>query len=361
MFDIKFFRNVAGLKEKIVSRKMNKSDADTILREFDALRDRKPFVFNIETTNYCNMRCVMCPRTTLMTRKNIWIDDEMFERVLDQMRPHSAEDLRIFWDFVYGKYNLDAETRSENGFYFHISSRCVTLHGYGEPLLDKNIIRRVEACTKRNIPTYFSCVPANIDLEKVEALMRSGLTVLKFSIDALDDEKQRQIRGRRANFHIAYEKILKVLDLKRAGGYKTTIVPTMIVMGTDESARAMHREFLDLWKDKDVFAYVKSLDNRWLYQADSALQNRSHYADQYCEFPWTSLTVMADGSVVPCTQDYDAEMCMGNVNEQSLEEIWNSEKYAEFRRWHVTGEFPKGFKCAGRCDLKKLHSYLDRT
>lgn len=361
MFDIKFFQKAAPTKEKIVAGEKGAGDVDAILREFDALRAPKPFVFNIETTNYCNMRCVMCPRTELMTRKNIWIDDEMFENVLDQMRPHSDEDLKAFWDFVHGRYDMDEETRTENGFYFHVSSRCVTLHGYGEPLLDKNIIRRVSACTERGIPTYFSCVPANIDVEKIEELMRAGLTVLKFSVDALDDEKQRAIRGRRNNFHAAYEKILTVLDMKAAQGLKTRIVVTMLVMGADETSRAMHQEFMDLWKGRDVFAYVKSLDNRWLYESDENLKNRSHYDDQYCEFPWTSLTVMADGSVVPCTQDYDAEMCMGNVNEQSLEEIWNGEKYREFRRWHATGEFPEGFKCAGRCDLKKMHSYIKKA
>lgn len=360
MFDIKFFQKVTPLKERIVAGELGRSDEKAVIGELEALRSPKPFVFNIETTNYCNMRCVMCPRTELMTRKNIWIDDEKFESVLDQMRPHSEEDLKGFWDFVYDKYNLDSEIRTENGFYFQVSARCVTLHGYGEPLLDKNIVRRIQACAARNIPTYFSCVPANIDVEKIDELMRSGLTVIKFSIDALDDEKQREIRGKRNNFHAAYEKVLQVLEMKKAKGHKTIVVPTMLVMQANDEARAMHRQFMDLWKGKDVHAYVKSLDNRWLYDADSGLKNTSHYMDQYCEFPWTSLTVMADGSVVPCTQDYDAEMRMGNVNEQTLEEIWNGEKYADLRRWHVTGDFPEGFKCAGRCDLKKLHSYLKK-
>ena len=108
----------------------------------------------------------------------------------------------------------------------------------------------------------------------------------------------------------------------------------------------------------DVFAYVKSQDNRWYLEDDEELQNQSHFAKQYCEYPWTSLSVMADGSVVPCTQDYDVEMVLGNVREQTLEEIWNGEKYREFRRMHITGEFPKGYKCSERCDLTLLHEFL---
>ncbi len=91
---------------------------------------------------------------------------------------------------------------------------------------------------------------------------------------------------------------------------------------------------------------------------DEALQNKSHYASQYCEFPWTSLTVMSNGNIVPCTQDYDAEMIFGNIKKDSLEDIWNGEKYKEFRQWHIDGSFPKGNKCNERCDLKKIYHYL---
>ena len=39
-----------------------------------------------------------------------------------------------------------------------------------------------------------------------------------------------------------------------------------------------------------------------------------------------STTIMADGNVVPCTQVSNSELVMGNINENSLDEIWNSEK-----------------------------------
>ena len=116
--------------------------------------------------------------------------------------------------------------------------------------------------------------------------------------------------------------------------------------------------FMELWKGQDVFAYVKSQDNRWLLEQDDEMVNHSHYETQYCEYPWTSLTVMADGSVVPCTQDYDTEMIFGNVKENSLEEIWNGEAYKKFRRINITGEYPPGHKCFERCDQKKLYQYF---
>lgn len=358
MYDIEFFQQAHGVKEDIVSGKLGAKDAEYIIKSFDDIRARKPFVFNIETTNYCNMTCVMCPRTSLMTRKNIWIDDDIFMKALAEVRSQPAEKFEAFLDFVKSKYHLSNDSRDENAFYFRVVSRCLILHGYGEPLLDKNIVARVRACTERGIPTYFSCVPANITVERAEELMQAGLTVLKFSMDGLDDELQKQVRGPRNNFEKSYRTILDVLKLKAERNYPTQIVPTMIALSDDPEARDMHEKFRALWERYDVFAYVKSQDNRWYYEGDPAIQNRSHYHQQYCEYPWTSLTVMADGSVVPCTQDYDTELRLGNIHENSLEDIWNGEEYRRLREWHVNGSFPKGHKCSERCDQKKLCGYL---
>ena len=358
MFDINFFQKVAPYKDQIVVGDFRLSDAKAIEQELEALRIKKPKVFNIETTNYCNMKCVMCPRTTLMTRKNIWIEDDTFLKIINQIQPYSNQDLEKFWDFIESEYGLTGDEPNENAFYFHVVSRCVILHGYGEPLLDKNIIERIKVCSERGIPTYFSCVPANLTLERAREVMDAGLTVFKFSIDALDDEWQKKIRGSQNNFNASYSTILEIIDLKETRGYNTLLVPTMIALSGDTTSRQIHSRFMELWKGKDVFAYVKSQDNRWLLEEDASMANRSHYETQYCEFPWTSLTVMADGSVVPCTQDYDTEMVLGNVNEQALKEIWNGKPYKKLRRMHITGEFSEDHKCQKRCDQKKLYQYL---
>jgi len=358
MYDIQFFEKSEALKKQIISGALGESDVMAIEQAFDGLRDRVPHLFNMETTNYCNMTCVMCPRTSLMTRENQWIDENLFEGVLDQISAHDENDLEEFWKFVRETYGITFDQRHENAFYFYIVSRCVILHGYGEPLVDKNIISRVEACTKRGIPTYFSCVPANVSVKRADRVMTAGLNVLKFSIDALDDEEQKRVRGRLNNFEDSYKTVLEIVEMKAKKGHSTIIVPTMIALADDQQSKEMHQEFLELWKDLDVFAYVKSQDNRWYHEEDGELENKSHYASQYCEYPWTSLTIMADGSVVPCTQDYDCEMALGNAHENSLDEIWNGERYAEFRHWHVSGDFPAGHKCAERCDQVKLFQRL---
>jgi len=358
MYDINFFQKTNLLKDKITNARLSKSDCNDIIAELDALKSLKPKIYNIETTNYCNMKCVMCPRTIYMTRKNVWINDEMFEKLTDYIKTYNEQELNDFFNWVEKDYKQSIGEMSENGFYFSIVSNHLVLHGFGEPFLDKNLLSRIETCEKKKIPTYFSCTPATMTVEKAEKAMLAGLGVLKFSLDALDEKKIQKIRGKRANFSESVEKILHLVEFKKKNKLKTLLVPCMIDLAMEESDKDMHKEFLDFWKDKDVFAYIKSQDNRWLYENDEDLKSKSHYSRQYCEYPWLSLSIMADGNVVPCTQISNNEIVLGNVNESSLEEIWNGPKYKELRKMHVTGNFTENHKCNSRCDMKKLYQYL---
>jgi len=358
MYDVNFFKETDKLKKRLMSGQATSDEILGLESQFEMIRSKEPHIFNVETTNHCNMTCVMCPRTSLMTREIAWIGDEVFENTLDQITAHSDVDLERFWKFIENAYGITFSEKSENAFYFYVVSRCIILHGYGEPLVDKNIVKRVAACTDRGIPTYFSCVPANLSVKRAESVMKAGLTVLKLSIDALDDENAKIIRGPFNNYEKAYKTILDIVKLKAEKGYKTLIVPTMIELNSDSSSQKKQQEFLDLWKDLDVYAYVKSQDNRWYYEEDQLITNKSHYASQYCEYPWTSMTVMANGDVVPCTQDYDCEMKLGNVKDNTLREIWNGKEYRDLREWHVNGNFPDSYKCADRCDQRKLFEVI---
>jgi len=360
MFDIDFFKNSFSLKKKICSRNLTINEAEAIEQELEKLRSKYPTIFNIETTNYCNMKCVMCARTIYMKRKNIWIEDELFEKMLNKINAYKKNTLENFWNWLETEHDVDPSEISENGFYFSVVSRCLILHGFGEPFLDKYLIKRLKACKEKNIPTYFSCTPATMTIEKATAAMEAGLTVLKFSLDAMDDESIKSVRGKKANYFESIDKINALIKIKKERNFKTLLVPCMIAFNNDEKNKKLHQDFLNFWKDKDVYAYVKSQDNRWLFEQNKNLENKSHYAKQYCEYPWSSLTIMADGNVVPCTQISNNEIVLGNVNEQSLEEIWNGEKYKELRSMHITGKFSKDHKCDKKCDQVKIYEYLNK-
>lgn len=359
MIDINFFKETNNIKNKITKKSFSLDDVSIINSEFEKLRKKIPYIYNIETTNYCNMTCIMCPRTLYMTRKNIWIDDVLFEKITDQVLKYSDTELDEFTKWLENEYKHDSKEISENGFYFSTVAKSLVLHGFGEPFLDKKLVQRIEICTRKKIPTYFSCTPATMQVDKAKEVMRAGLGVLKFSLDAMGEKEIQKIRGKRANFQDSVEKILELLEFKEKNNLKTILVPCMIDMAEKNEDFDMHNDFLNFWKDKKVFAYIKSQDNRWLYDNEESLKkNLSHYSKQYCEYPWISCSIMSEGNVVPCTQISNNEIVLGNINTQSLTDIWNGEEYQKLRKMHLTGNFPKGHKCNEKCDMKKVYQYL---
>jgi radical SAM protein with 4Fe4S-binding SPASM domain len=47
---------------------------------------------------------------------------------------------------------------------------------------------------------------------------------------------------------------------------------------------------------------------------------------------WHSCVITWDGKVVPCCFDKDAKFVLGDLTQQTFEEIWNGKKYQDFRK-----------------------------
>ena len=185
MLDIKFYQKIAELKKKIELGLID--DSDYVANEMELARSQDAIVFNIETTNVCNMKCKMCPRTTLMTRSIKTMDTQVFRNVVKQINPHSQSEWQEWEDFVVENYGISPSAESENHFFLYVIPKVVVLHGFGEPVLDKEISQKVGLLTDRKIPSYFSCNPANINIKKMEDIFKSGLSYIKFSLESTND------------------------------------------------------------------------------------------------------------------------------------------------------------------------------
>jgi radical SAM protein with 4Fe4S-binding SPASM domain len=353
MFDIGFYMKAHELERQLTARgrRMGKQKLFDLLESF---RNRTPVVYNVETTNACNMRCQMCPRTTMMTRKVKTMDRNTFLKVVDQIQPHPDELWETWKEFAFREYGIPEDTMGENHFFLYIIPRVLQLHGYGDPLLDKRISEYVKILTERNIPSYFSCNPANIDVEKMTELFANGLSYIKYSIETVNDDLHKEIRGQASNFTQSYEQILKLLDVKASNKFGTTIVITML----DLNRANQKEEFEQLKKmfhGLDVYIYLKSEDQQW-YRQDYHGTGSIHWSE-FCKHPWMSVTVKSDGEVAMCMEDFNNEIILGDVKKESLADIWNGKKYEKFRWDHVN--LAQDMKCTLRCDMKLAGGFVE--
>jgi radical SAM protein with 4Fe4S-binding SPASM domain len=56
-----------------------------------------------------------------------------------------------------------------------------------------------------------------------------------------------------------------------------------------------------------------------------------------CDMVWDPIfQILWDGRVVPCCYDFDGRIILGDLNRQSIAEIWRGENYIKFREAHKT-------------------------
>ena len=352
MLDINFYMKVDEIIKRIEEKKI--TGQEEVADELEKIRSKDPVIYNIETTNRCNMRCKMCPRTTMMTRKIEDIDKETFIKVVDQIKPHDSEVWLKWKEYCEGKYGIrEEDIPSENHFFLYVISKVIQLHGYGDPLLDKNMYEYIKILHDRGFYSYFSCNPANINLDLTYKMLDAGLDYIKYSIESVDDAVHKSIRGEQSKFTESYKKIQEVLNYKHRNNLKTTIVITMLDLNRSNQKEDYDRLY-NAFKGKDVYIYLKSEDCQW-YRKDFHGTKSIHWSE-ICKHPWMTMTIKSNGEAAMCMEDFNNEIILGDVHTQTLREIWNGKKYRDFRMAHICNQ--KGMKCNEQCDMKLLGEYL---
>jgi MoaA/NifB/PqqE/SkfB family radical SAM enzyme len=353
MFDIEFYMKVYDLKKRLMDGE--KLPRELVCQKLEEYRSPKPVVYNIETTNACNMRCEMCPRTTMMTRPVKTMALEHFSKIIRQLDPFTPGQWQCWEEFVQEKYGIAPDDMSENHYFLYVIPKVIVLHGYGDPLLDPHMPDIVKMMTERNLPSYFSCNPANINMERTIETFENGLGYIKYSIESVDDLRHKQVRGQASNFSESYKNILKLLDLKAQKNFGTTIVITMINLNKSWQQDEFEK-LKEAFKGCDVYVYLKSQDQQW-YE-DNKQQTQSIHWIEFCQFPWSSMTIKSDGMAVQCVEDFNNEIILGDAKVEPMYDIWNNQAYRQLRMDHF--DLTPGIKCTEQCDMKLIGSLVGK-
>lgn len=270
---------------------------------------------NIELTNRCPMRCVMCPRTNHMTRPQGFMTFDIFQRVIDELI-------------------LVNPTAGRLGTY---------LHHFGESLLHPELDRFVAYAEHRGVRTMISVNPLAMKDAVIDRLIQSPPSYLMIALDGHDNESFARIRGVKNGYDLSVERLQRYLARKVKEKIPTHVEFSMVdFVENAESIRLLKGrwaavEGIDAVVAKRFSAWDGSAAEINAY-APVPMTNeeaRKHQALPSCELPWEKLSILWDGTVVPCCYDFDKKVVLGNIKEKTLSEIWNGEPMqalrAEFR------------------------------
>jgi radical SAM protein with 4Fe4S-binding SPASM domain len=267
---------------------------------------RFPRTFNVEPTNACNLNCRMCPRGK-SPRKIGNMEWALFEKIV-------AEAAK------YGPRNF-------------------TLHKDGEPLMHRRIVDMVRLIKKSN-PLNTAYISTNGQLltrELSEAFIECGLDILHVSIGAATPGTYKRVRG--ASLERVEENTLRLLEMKRRAKSSAPDVAVQIIVM--EETRNEIRQFVRKWRQKGVTVSAPGFLT-WSGAVDDPMLRQRPRTPRYpCHSLWTAPSVNWDGTVSICCVDWEAREIIGDLNKESLADVWNSEKIRRYRRRHLAGEWDK--------------------
>jgi len=274
-----------------------------------------PSHIGIETTNNCNLDCIMCPRHD-MTRPVQDMDMQVFRKIINDIKG----EVEMVW-----------------------------LQHYGEPFLDKKIFEKIKYAKTNGLQTGISSNGTALSSSVIEDIFESGHDYIIFAFDGASKETYEKIRLG-ANFEHVTSNIKKFLEMKIKNKINIFTVLQLICMSETEDEI---QDFISQWD-------IDGVDGIRIRQVTHSGNNgkfNNQSKKQPCYWLWSDPHIQVDGTVVPCCQDVNAVYPIGNINEQSLGEIWNSKKMIKLREKHIDGDLEDISLCQN-CNMYQPHPAL---
>lgn len=357
------------LDDAFLARRHIQLDAEYWLDERDGdliLHPRRPDVrkLYIEATTGCNLQCRTCIR-------NVWSD------------PIALMSPETFARIVAG---LDAFP----------DLKRVIFTSFGEPLTHPRLLDMIAAIRQRDLAVTIGTNGLLLMPEKSRELIRLGVDRLVVSVDGVKPETYADIRG--AQLATVLDNLRAFNAAKRELGALTPALGIEFVVlrsnigelaGLSQlashlnAARVLVSNVLPYtaeMREQILYGYAPQEPFKaggWPVRADAWVMwgtlelPRMHWgAERRCRFVQDRAMVISwDGGVTPCyalSHNYSyyaidgapkqvTRYVLGNVNTQSLAEIWTSEEYVRFRSEVRGFHFPSCPDCDLRatCDLRQ--------
>jgi MoaA/NifB/PqqE/SkfB family radical SAM enzyme len=261
-----------------------------------------PKVVLIATGSPCNAKCPHCPCTVkpeIRRTNDLYLRLEYFAKICDEC---AGQDVHI------------------------------RLSGYGEPFLHPFLFDMLEygiskGC-KLSLITNGSLIAPHI-----EKLANMGLESIEISADSHKKEIYEKIRVG-LDFDQVLQNIDNLVSVRNYYNKKTAIMVSII----DQPSRNPDIQGAVDYYSKIVDKVLVRKYATWgvLPAGDQVKASRR----SACPYPWERLMIDPEGNFRLCPYDDQRKIDpLGHIKDQSIEEVFNSERFNQIRKGHKTGHF----------------------
>lgn len=283
---------------------------------FEKYLDRTSFPRRIlfEMTNRCNFLCRMCPQQH-MERTRMDMAGDLYRNVIDEINHHGVEGL---WLYHLGESIVHPEFK-EN--LHHIS-------------------------TKKNLGIiWMSTNGEKFTEDIIRCVLKSNIHYINFSAHAVTEKTYKTI-ALQGSFDVVQNNLKKLYEIK---GTKNLPRKPFIHCQMIEQETTKHEidAFIKThYRNADIVSvnmleYVHFPNNAFGYT-----QRERKPLSTCLRVSRNDCIVLSNGVVTVCDADYNGTMEIGNVNKESLYDIWNGPKRQEILRRNEAGRMFEDPWCA---------------
>jgi radical SAM protein with 4Fe4S-binding SPASM domain len=230
-----------------------------------------------------------------------------------------------------------------------LKTNFIWLQDYGEPFLNKSIFDMICYAKSKGLRVGISSNATVLTDKIIDGIFDSKLDYLIFAIDGGTKETYEKVRVG-GTFEKVVSNVERFLEKKKLGRHKIFTVIQCIYMETTEGDISKFRTF---WRRPGV----DSVRIRQVTYSGKNGKFDNQTKRKPCYWLWSNPHIKNDGTVVPCCQDVNATLALGNVNEQRLDQIWNNEKMIDLRQKHLDGKAGDIPLCRG-CNMYQPSNVL---
>ena len=280
-----------------------------------------PLFLHLDMNQECNYKC---PHCVIATKSEIdefyegsYLDFEGFKSIIDQ----GAE------------YNCPS----------------LSPQGNNEPFLIKDLHKYILYASKKGfIDIMLNNNGSALTKKRSQQILDSGLTRLRFSLDARTQETYSKVRVGSIPMDRVERNIETFLDLKEKGNYKLPIVGVSFCRLQQNQHE--EDEFIEYWQNKvDIISiqqFVPPTPNKNKYK-------KYYTNDQYIEKPVDKFNcvqpfqrlVIKNQLIYPCCVTFNKDLVLGSIKNTKIYDAWHSQKMNELREIHKSGDYTKDKTC----------------
>ncbi len=284
----------------------------------------------IESSSRCNLKCRFCVNKDLPPDMKGDMDFNLFKKIIDE---------------ISGKvYDINL---------FH----------RGEPLLNRDIVSMVSYAAGSGIKTRIHTNATLLDKDLSRKLILAGLDLISFSFDGYTKEEYEKNRSG-AKFSESLGRIVDFLKIKSELRSKKPYTIIQVIEQTEKlsgsETRRQRKIFLKNFKNLPLNKVITRTPHNWggLLELNGPDKKRKiHSKKSLCTFPWYSLTVFYDGRVFLCPQDFEGRICLGSLNNEGVNDIFNGKIIKAMRDTFISGEVGNVIPC-NDCDRITRKTFL---